>query len=505
MSHFRSVRRAFVTAGLALFIGCSSAPSGGNRNNESQGGSTNSSNGGSTSSGGNGSAQGGSGVNLGMGGSNNSSGNSGVAGDTCAATSVSAKLVPLDLYVMMDSSKSMNEPTSSGTTKWKATTDALKGFFADANSDGIGVALKFFPEEKPGAPASCSNNSDCTGFGNCEQRTACVAKGTFTKVVTSSSLCDANKPCANANEECAPVQRCMDGPNCAKVYCVAAAGAACPTDCVPFTGYCSGRDVCSAADYANPVVPFATLPQAASTLNGALDARMPDGYTPTGPALTGALQQAQERAKANPGRKVAVILVTDGLPGGFIPNAPPMECTPSKIPEIADVLKGATGTSGMPPIQTFVVGVFGPCDLKDQNVMPEANLNQLAEAGGTKKAVVISTDSNVQQQLQDALKQARTSAIACQYELPKPDSGSIDTGKVNVKFSSGSTGTKTILYVTEKAKCDPSNGGWYYDQDPLQGGKPTRIIVCDQSCSQFQSIQDGRVDIALRCKTEVPL
>jgi hypothetical protein len=89
--------------------------------------------------------------------------------------------------------------------------------------------------------------------------------------------------------------------------------------------------------------------------------------------------------------------------------------------------------------------------------------------------------------------------------MPKSDMGTVDTGKVNVKFSSSSTGSKTLLYVTTKDKCDPTNGGWYYDQDPATGGKPTQIIVCDQSCSTFQSIQDGRVDIALGCKTEVPL
>ena len=139
-------------------------------------------------------------------------------------------------------------------------------------------------------------------------------------------------------------------------------------------------------------------------------ARTPGGYTPTGPALAGALKQAQDRAKANPDHKVVVVLVTDGLPGGFIPNMPPAMCTPGDIAGVAALV--ATGTAGTPPIPTFVIGVFGPCDLVDANVMPQANLDRLAMSGGTNKAVVISTDQNVTQQLQDALKMVRTSASA---------------------------------------------------------------------------------------------
>ncbi|MGC4091047.1 MAG: VWA domain-containing protein [Polyangiaceae bacterium] len=503
MNQSRSVIRSVSVAALVgAFAACSTSPSPGDRDT-SQGGAAGSSAGGSSSS-----ASGG-GVSFGFGGATGSSGDTSTAGATCAATSVTAKLIPLDLYVMMDSSKSMNEPTSAGSTKWKATTDALKAFFADTNSAGLGIGLKFFPDEQA-VPAVCTSTADCGNFGPCDQRKACVAKDTYTKVISSGTLCDDQTPCANANEVCAVVERCADGANCAKVYCVSGGTSApCPADlkCVPFTGYCRERDVCTAANYATPAVAWGNLPDAANALNSAIAARMPDGYTPTGPALTGALQQARDRAKANPGRKVAVILVTDGLPGGFIPNKPPTSCMPGDIAGVAGVLTaGNMATADAPAIQTFVIGVFGPCDVVDQNVMPQANLDTLAKAGGTNAAVIIRTDQDVQQQLQNALKQARSSAIACQYEIPASSTGSVDYGKVNVKFSS-SANSSTLLYVTSKDKCDPSKGGWYYDHDPLkpEQGKPTQIIVCDQSCTQFQMIQDGRVDIALGCKTEVPL
>jgi hypothetical protein len=495
MTHSRCALRTLAFTSLLALLGACSPASSGNRN-EPQGGSTSSPSGGNgNGTSGNNPGLGGSGVSLGMGGGTSTgSGGDGTAGITCAATSESAKLIPLDLYVMMDSSKSMNEPTSAGATKWKAVTDALKGFFTDANSAGLGIGLKFFPDEQA-VPAACAMDSECGSFGPCDQRKACVGKNTFSKVVTT--LCTADSDCGT--DVCRPVSRCADGANCAKTYCVADGTGACPSDCVPFTGYCRERDVCTAANYATPAVAFATLPDSAPALSAALAARTPDGYTPTGPALTGALQQARDRAKSNPGHKVAVILVTDGLPGGFIPNKPPMSCMPGDIAGVVDVVKNGNMTSAdSPAIQTFVIGVFGPCDLVDQNVMPAANLDKLASAGGTTKAVVISTDQNVQQQLQDALKQVRTSAIACQYAVPKSDTGTVDPMKVNVRFNSAATGNTLVYKVPKKDNCDATKGGWYYDNDD----KPTQIILCDKSCSDFQAKQDGRVDIALGCATE---
>ncbi len=419
----------------------------------------------------------------------------------CAATSTSAKLIPLDLYVMMDSSKSMNEPTAAGASKWKSVVDAMVGFFQDPNSSGLGVGLKYFPDEQPNVPEKCTDDAQCLSFGPCDQRKACVETGKFTNVITADDLCSNSVPCPTG-KVCAPVQRCADGPNCAKVYCVSG-GAPCGDTCVPFDGYCRSRDVCTAANYATPAVAFGNLPEAAAGLTASITARMPGGYTPTGPALAGAIQQAQERARANPDHKVAVVLVTDGLPGGFIPGNPPAECTPGDIAGVASLV--AAGAMGTPPIPTFVIGVFGPCDLIDANVMPQANLDTLAKAGATNKAVVISTNENVTQQLQAALKQVRTSAIACQYAIPRPAEGTLNYSKVNVTFSSGASGTSIVGHVPTdlKADCDPTRGGWYYDKDPKQG-TPTQIIACDQSCMQFQLAQDARVDIALGCDT-VPI
>ena len=47
----------------------------------------------------------------------------------CASSSTGAELVPLDLYVVFDTSKSMLETTSAGTTKWEGVKNAMKAFF----------------------------------------------------------------------------------------------------------------------------------------------------------------------------------------------------------------------------------------------------------------------------------------------------------------------------------------------------------------------------------------
>jgi hypothetical protein len=491
---------------LGLFVVGSLA---GSCSSPSPGGRTNATGGSGSSTGGSTSSQGGSGVPVAFGGSGitlpsagaNAGGNTTGVPDQCATSTTNAKLVPLDLYVLMDSSKSMLEPTTAGGTKWKAVTDAMTAFFNDPNTTDLNVALKYFPDETPSVPAVCTADADCGATAPCDQRKACVAKDTFSKIITQEDLCSTDASCPTG-AVCAPVQRCADGANCAKQYCVSGGTgtALCPADCVPFTGYCRSRDVCTAADYAAPAVPFTALPAGAAMLSQSFAARTPDGFTPTGPALTGALQAAQERITANPDHKVVVVIVTDGLPGGFIPGSPPPGCTPADIPGIGNVL--ATGVMGTPAVPTFVIGVFGPCDLIDQNTMPQQNLDTLATSGGTSKAVIIRTDQNVTQGLQDALKLVRTSSIACQYTIPTPTEGMLDYQKVNVKFTSAATPTSTVLFAGSKAACDPATGGWYYDTDPTKAS-PKQIILCDNSCTSFQAAQGAHVDIELGCATQM--
>ena len=484
--------RLSLLCAAALAFGCSAGVKGQSGN----GGSNGSGTGGSTTTGSGGSsAKGGS---NGAGGSSSSGGSSGAVDASldgaCAASTVGAQPVPLDLYFLMDSSKSMNDQTGAGTTKWSAVSSALNTFFTDSGSAGLGVALKYFPDEQSKAPATCAMASDCTvsgtSYGACDFRNTCVGNNASTSGV--SPLCLSNSDCTTPNPpNCERIKQC--GTNS---YCAANGTGTCATSCTDFPGYCHLRDICTPSEYATPNVALGTLPGAASGLNTSLQGHAPDGYTPTGPALTGALSWAQQQATNNPDHKVAVVLVTDGLPGGFIPGFPPPECMPSDIPGISTILsKAATGTT---PILTFVVGIFNPSSA--EGMMAPSNLMSLATAGGTGSAVIIDvTGDTVTQQLHDALAQAQTKAIACSYKIPPSTGGTgVDFKKVNVQFTPSTGAPTTIGHTGASTACD--NGGWYYDVDP-SGGTPTRIIACPSTCAQFNTDVSGHVDIQLGCET----
>ncbi|HEY3496192.1 MAG TPA: hypothetical protein VGK73_15945, partial [Polyangiaceae bacterium] len=396
--------------------------------------------------------------------------------------------------------KSMLQTTLGGSNKWEALKGAMTGFFGDPGGEGLSVALKYFPDVEATVPATCTDDTACGAFGPCDQRKACVVAGTFN--TAPQTVCTTEAECATG-EVCAPVQECPDGPNCMKVRCVSGGeGTPCPAECVPFANYCRSREVCTGEHYATPDVPMTELPAGAQALATSLNARAPDGYTPTGPSLTGAIQFAQAHQAANPTHKVGIVLVTDGLPGGFIPGSPPPACVPGDVAGVSTLVQ--TAALGTPPIPVFVIGLFGPCDLVDQNIRPQENLDQWAVSGGTEKAIMISTDTDVVQELKSAFAKVRKTAIACRYAIPDVPAAQLDYFKVNVTFAAGASMPSTLTYVTSAAGCDATAGGWYYDVDPKMGGTPQEIIACDASCAQFQAAADARVDIAYGCPTEEP-
>lgn len=410
----------------------------------------------------------------------------------CAARSVEAELVPLDLTVMVDSSRSMLEATSSGPSKWDAVRSGLGAFFNDPQSAGIFIGLGYFPQVRPSAAASCSADGACGEYGPCERRRACVRTGTSGIVDTSTVLCGDSTACA-ANESCELIGQCPGQIPCAP------AGTTCGSyqNCPAFEGYCRNRDICETEPYATPAVPVAALPGAVGALTASLAARMPDGFTPTGPALRGAIAHAQARARSNPNHKPAVLLVTDGLPGGFIPGMPNPACTPADVAGVAEIARAAAMAT--PPVPTFVIGVF---DARTA-ATALANLNTLAQAAGTGAAVVINTGQNVSSELQTALSQIRTKAFACEYKIPAPMGGAIDFNKVNVQFTSGAGVASTVGYARAQSGCHATRGGWYYDADPAGGTAPTAIVTCPATCQQLQTDTTGRVDIVLGCQTIV--
>lgn len=236
--------------------------------------------------------------------------------------------------------------------------------------------------------------------------------------------------------------------------------------------------------YANAKVPLTSLSKSAPLIS-ALDAAEPQGGTPTLPALTGAIAYAQKIAGQNPDEKTVVVLVTDGEPGLQINGQFQAGCTNNDIQHVAEMAKA--GVTGAPSIPTYVIGVGPSLD----------NLNQVASAGGTGKAFMISVANPTQTKtdLQKALEAIRGQVkIGCDFGIPAPPTGeTIDKDRVNVGYTDGAGKESPLVYSGDCA----TGAGWRYDNVT----NPTRIELCPTTCSAGQSDPNGKLTIAFGCIT----
>lgn len=230
--------------------------------------------------------------------------------------------------------------------------------------------------------------------------------------------------------------------------------------------------------YAEPSVPIGLVSEVASDLVAAMDEVAPGGFTPTVPALRGAISYARSSAQDNPGRATMVVLVTDGFP---------TQCDndPNQIS-----LAARAGYESPEHIRTFVIGVGDVAKL---------NLDNYARAGGTRKAYL--TDAgDVTTTFVDALNNITNRALACEYQLPPPPEGmKLDTEKVQVVYTPSSGDAEEVPSISSLAACAKNvNGGWYYDD----AEHPSKITVCPCTCTRLQA---GRVDVRLGCKPRLGL
>jgi hypothetical protein len=213
---------------------------------------------GSSESGGGGPGAGGtgSGFTTGVGGSS-----TGIGGG-CAATQSKAEKIPLDMYIMLDQSTSMDESAGSG-TKWDAATQALATFVQQPGLDGIAVGLQYFGLSAGGQACgtTCLSDADCGAAA------------------------------------CGPCFLTVPG----------------------FPGICmgaAGGDSCNAADYATAEVEIAPLPGVAGDIVASMNNHSPSTGTPTSAALAGAVQHARDWQTGHPGHVAVAVFATDGEPSG---------------------------------------------------------------------------------------------------------------------------------------------------------------------------------------------
>ena len=412
----------------------------------------------------------------------NPNGDAGGPDQSCAADISKAELVPLDMYIMMDVSGSMLSNTQAydrdgkPIQKWTAIKTALTSFLEDEKSSGVGVGIQYFPLLKAGAPATCSSDAECGTSAPCILH-YCVASGVgcVTQPDCGGSIFNQCATLGHCGTQACPVEEgaCRDG-----------------SPCVPATtSVCQHTAICDAAAYASPAKGIEALPGSGADLIASIDSQQidPNSQTPTGPALTGALKQASEWAKAHRNHRVVAVLATDGVPG---------ECSPQSSTGLKEI--AAAGLAATPSTPTFVIGVFSSTDIAQGRAIG----NAVANAGGTKAAIVIDTSHDVASEFRAALDQIRGTQLACEFEIPEPSADDvIDYALINVNFKMGKK-SSTLPYVGSVDDCDPLRGGWYYDTDPTVDD-PTRIIVCPVTCATFQAASNASVDIAVGCQTIV--
>lgn len=230
---------------------------------------------------------------------------------------------------------------------------------------------------------------------------------------------------------------------------------------------------CNGGNYSTPKVALTALPSAVLGQN--LDAQIPNGGTPTKAALLGAITYAQQIA-AGPAKdgKVAIVLVTDGIPAGC-------SSADNQIGNIKSVVAGVAAT-----IPTYVIGVGNEL----------TNLNEIAAGGGTKSALIVTTSNaaQIQADFTKAINAIKASALTCDYKIPVAPAGeTFDRGKVNVQHVPTGAAAATLGY---NQACTGGTG-WKYDD----ANNPTRILLCDGSCDGVKA-KAGKVDILFGCATQ---
>jgi hypothetical protein len=211
---------------------------------------------------------------------------------------------------------------------------------------------------------------------------------------------------------------------------------------------------CNPQDYATPAAPIGILPGHAAAVQAAIDAQVINGNTPTVPALSGAVQYATAYAQTKPGRTVAIVFASDGLP---------TECGQNNNNIAGAEAVARAAAMGTPPIRTYVLGV-GPS---------LQNLNAIAAAGGTNAAHLV--ESGGAAELITALNMIRKNALTCDYQIPIIPGRPLDLTLVAIKVKVGSTGMEQyIARVDSVAQCGATQGGWYFDNPSA----PTKITLC---------------------------
>lgn len=403
----------------------------------------------------------------------------------CVPFRAEARLAALDIFVMMDSSGSMAQETASGMTKAEAVTGALRGFVRAPESEGIGVALSFFPIQSEEIPRFCERDRMCGEPDACIQPDLCLPTG--------GDVCRTSADCDEPGDTCEPLGRCDLPDGADEQFCLPTMGLDCDPGvaCLDY-GFCENHTSCDTGEYSRPAVGLDLLPGVGPAVIAAMESREPDGGTPTLAALQGVLSSATAWGADNPGSKVIVILTTDGFPTACDERIDYWDDDPTAG---IDSLAAAAAVGEDAGIESFVIGVFRPEDELDAR----RNLSAIAAAGGTDEALVITTAEPVTERLLEVLEELRLSVRTCVYAIPTE--GTLpDPHELEVRIVPPSGAAIELERREGPLDCDPMTGGFYFEQDIDMGARPGYIELCPASCSITAASDEFVVEMQAGCE-----
>jgi hypothetical protein len=234
--------------------------------------------------------------------------------------------------------------------------------------------------------------------------------------------------------------------------------------------------MCDGSDCGKPVVEIGPLPANAQAIVSGMQSKTPPAccnFTPTECALRGMINHCLEwKQKTN--EQCAAILVTDGAPSTCELNA--------------DNLAKIVADGKAQGVSTFTLGLPG------SNI---AFLDQLAQAGGSGKAVDVSGGSAAFIAALNAIRNKVSigTPLPCAWKIPPPPQGQVfDAQKVNVSFVPKGGASQDFGYVTQ-ADCARATNAWYFD-DP---NAPTQVLACPTTCDMLKAATGAEVNVAFGC------
>ncbi|MEY4545388.1 MAG: hypothetical protein RL685_1583 [Pseudomonadota bacterium] len=406
----------------------------------------------------------------------------------CLTEKTGAEQRKVAIYLMLDSSGSMEETSGGIRTKWDSVVRAIRGFLRETRDTDLLLGMQFFPLLKPSVKSFvCESHEDCGDDGGPCFLSTC-------RNGTTIQLCQNNSDCPGGPSvnPCVDFGLCSGSDPAAPLACIIGQTGSCGGGqgfCEDFERTCTNATSCDPLRYGTPAVPIATIGENLALVDQVLQTKLPEGLTPTVPALQGSINYARQWAVDHPDQTVATLLATDGLP---------TECGVQQqtggtetINQVLNIAREGVGADV--PVRTFVIGVFQPGEQASIN-----NTNAIAQAGGTEKAAFIDSTGEVEQQFLDALRSIRSGQLACEFKIPQSDA-QLDYYRVNLEFDDGAS-SRQLAYVRDSAGCTGSPNGWHYDVDPQQR-KPSAIQVCPNICEQVKAAASGTISLQLGCST----